>query len=90
MGNHEFGIYIAISYYEYLERAKKVMTKGAFMCFKKLLLALEDGLVICPAYGIVLNLHAGSDFDGDKMFIITDEKVIAIMEKTQSIATVCL
>ena len=90
MGNHEFGIYIAISYYEYLERAKKVMSKGAFMCFKKLLLALEDGLVICPAYGIVLNLHAGSDFDGDKMFIITDEKVIAIMEKTQSIATVCL
>lgn len=90
MGNHEFGIYIAISYYEYLERAKKVMTKGAFMCFKKLLLALEDGLVICPAYGIVLNLHAGSDFDGDKMFIITDEKVIAIMEKTESIATVCL
>ena len=90
MGNHEFGIYIAISYYEYLERAKKVMTKGAFMCFKKLLLALEDGLVVCPAYGIVLNLHAGSDFDGDKMFIITDEKVIAIMEKTQSIATVCL
>lgn len=90
MGNHEFGIYIAISYYEYLERAKKVMTKGAFMCFKKLLLALEDGLVICPAYGIVLNLHAGSDFDGDKMFIIIDEKVIAIMEKTQSIATVCL
>lgn len=90
MGNHEFGIYIAISYYEYLERAKKVMSKGAFMCFKKLLLALEDGLVVCPAYGIVLNLHAGSDFDGDKMFIITDEKVIAIMEKTQSIATVCL
>lgn len=90
MGNHEFGIYTAISYYEYLERAKKVMTKGAFMCFKKLLLALEDGLVICPAYGIVLNLHAGSDFDGDKMFIITDEKVIAIMEKIQSIATVCL
>ena len=90
MGNHEFGIYIAISYYEYLERAKKVMTKGAFMCFKKLLLALEEGLVVCPAYGIVLNLHAGSDFDGDKMFIITDEKVIAIMEKTQSIATVCL
>lgn len=90
MGNHEFGIYIAISYYEYLERAKKVMTKGAFMCFKKLLLALEDGLVVCPAYGIVLNLHAGSDFDGDKMFIITDEKIIAIMEKTQSIATVCL
>lgn len=90
MGNHEFGIYIAISHYEYLERAKKVMTKGAFMCFKKLLLALEDGLVVCPAYGIVLNLHAGSDFDGDKMFIITDEKVIAIMEKTQSIATVCL
>ena len=90
MGNHEFGIYIAISYYEYLERAKKVMIKGAFMCFKKLLLALEDGLVVCPAYGIVLNLHAGSDFDGDKMFIITDEKVIAIMEKTQSIATVCL
>ena len=90
MGNHEFGIYTAISYYEYLERAKKVMTKGAFMCFKKLLLALEDGLVVCPAYGIVLNLHAGSDFDGDKMFIITDEKVIAIMEKTQSIATVCL
>lgn len=90
MGNHEFGIYIAISYYEYLERAKKVMTKGAFMCFKKLLLALEDGLVICPAYGIVLNLHAGSDFDGDKMFIITDERVVAIMEKTESIATVCL
>ncbi len=90
MGNHEFGIYTAISYYEYLERAKKVMTKGAFMCFKKLLLALEDGLVVCPAYGIILNLHAGSDFDGDKMFIITDEKVIAIMEKTQSIATVCL
>lgn len=90
MGNHEFGIYIAISYYEYLERAKKVMTKGAFMCFKKLLLALEDGLVICPAYGIVLNLHAGSDFDGDKMFIITDERVVAIMEKTKSIATVCL
>ena len=90
MGNHEFGIYVAISYYEYLKRAKKVMTKGAFMCFKKLLLALEDGLVVCPAYGIVLNLHAGSDFDGDKMFIITDEKVIAIMEKTQSIATVCL
>lgn len=90
MGNHEFGIYMAISYYEYLERAKKVMSKGAFMCFKKLLLALEDGLVVCPAYGIVLNLHAGSDFDGDKMFIITDEKVIAIMEKTQSIATVCL
>lgn len=90
MGNHEFGIYIAISYYEYLERAKKVMSKGAFMCFKKLLLALEDGLVVCPAYGIVLNLHAGSDFDGDKMFIITDEKVITIMEKTQSIATVCL
>ena len=90
MGNHEFGIYIAISYYEYLERAKKVMSKGAFMCFKKLLLALEDGLVVCPAYGIVLNLHAGSDFDGDKMFIITDEKVIAIMEKTQNIATVCL
>lgn len=90
MGNHEFGIYIAISYYEYLERAKKVMTKGAFMCFKKLLLALEDGLVICPAYGIVLNLHAGSDFDGDKMFIITDERVVTIMEKTESIATVCL
>ena len=90
MGNHEFGIYTAISYYEYLERAKKVMTKGAFMCFKKLLLALEDGLVICPAYGIVLNLHAGSDFDGDKMFIITDERVVAIMEKTESIATVCL
>lgn len=90
MGNHEFGIYTAISYYEYLERAKKVMSKGAFMCFKKLLLALEDGLVVCPAYGIVLNLHAGSDFDGDKMFIITDEKVIAIMEKIQSIATVCL
>ena len=90
MGNHEFGIYTAISYYEYLERAKKVMTKSAFVCFKKLLLALEDGLVVCPAYGIVLNLHAGSDFDGDKMFIITDEKVIAIMEKTQSIATVCL
>ena len=90
MGNHEFGIYIAISYYEYLERAKKVMSKGAFMCFKKLLLALEDGLVICPAYGIVLNLHAGSDFDGDKMFIITDERVVAIMEKTESIATVCL
>lgn len=90
MGNHEFGIYTAISYYEYLERAKKVMIKGAFMCFKKLLLALEDGLVICPAYGIVLNLHAGSDFDGDKMFIITDERVVAIMEKTESIATVCL
>lgn len=90
MGNHEFGIYIAISYYEYLERAKKIMSKGAFMCFKKLLLALEDGLVVCPAYGIVLNLHAGSDFDGDKMFIITDEKVIAIMKKIQSIATVCL
>ena len=90
MGNHEFGIYIAISYYEYLERAKKVMTKGAFMCFKKLLLALEDGLVICPAYSIVLNLHAGSDFDGDKMFIITDERVVAIMGKTESIATVCL
>ena len=90
MGNHEFGIYIAISYYEYLERAKKVMTKGAFMCFKKLLLALEDGLVVCPAYGIVLNLHAGSDFDGDKMFIITDERIVAIMEKTESIATVCL
>lgn len=90
MGNHEFGIYVAISYYEYLERAKKIMSKSAFICFKKLLLALEDGLVVCPAYGIVLNLHAGSDFDGDKMFIITDEKVIAIMEKTQSIATVCL
>lgn len=90
MGNHEFGIYTAITKEEYKSRAEKVMTKQKYILFCELLDSLAISTVICPAYSIVLKLHAGADFDGDKIFVITDKKIVEIMKEAESIPTICL
>ena len=90
MGNHEFMHARAVSKWELIERAEKAMkshkfSKNSFYLFKDMLYSLKRGICVLPAIPEVMKLLAGLDFDGDKVSIITDEKVIEIVQDFEPI-----
>lgn len=85
MGNHEFMYARVLSKWEYVDRVYKAMksnemSRDDFNLFKEMIHTLKRGLCVLPAIPETMKLLAGLDYDGDKVGIITDEKVIEIIQ----------
>ena len=77
----EYSLPIFVSKNEYLDRAREALSAEDFKLFKTMLLTLNSSWMVIPATQTLLNLHAGSDFDGDKIFVLVEEALIRIAVK---------
>ena len=86
--NHEKYSCRGISADEYISRAVGILDRESFEEFKTLVRAISPGLCILPAFKEIMSLLAGLDYDGDKIFLIWEKLVVAILRLIESIVAI--